>query len=108
MEENAKFAAVIQHEKGSQYFSSYEVARQLGISALALSRVTSNLMIILSDGSRINLGLGFKFEAKGMKVPGYSRKNGRIWEFSRTAIQSLHEYKVCKLIYDPFIIISVL
>jgi len=40
------------------------------------------------------LGMGIKFEAKGLKVPGYSRKNGRFWEFSEKAVKLLHEYKM--------------
>jgi hypothetical protein len=75
--------------------SSYEVAHLLGISSLALSRITSNFLVLLSDGSKVNLGLGIKFEGRGMKVPGYSRKNGRFWEFSRAAVQFLQAYKVC-------------
>jgi hypothetical protein len=51
-------------------------------------------MIVLSDGAKINLGLGIKFEAKGTKAPGYSRKDGRFWEFSEKAVHILHEYKV--------------
>ena len=57
--------------------------------------MTSNYMVILSDGSKLNLGLGIKFEAKGIKVPGFSQKNGRFWEFSEPAVQLLVEYKVC-------------
>jgi hypothetical protein len=51
-------------------------------------------MIVLSDNTKVNLGLGIKFEAKGTKAPGYSRKDGRFWEFSERAIGILNEYKV--------------
>lgn len=69
----------------------------LGISALALSRITSSFMVITSDGQKSNLGLSLKFEAKGMKVLDYSQKSasGRGWEYSEKAIQLIRNYKVC-------------
>ena len=65
----------------------------LGMSGRALSKVMSSFMVLTSDGSKSNLGLSLKFEAKGLKVIEYSRKDGRFWEFSEKAIQLLHEYK---------------
>jgi 5'-3' exoribonuclease 1 len=46
------------------------------------------------DGRKINIGLSLKFESKGLKVLGYSRKNDRGWEFSETCAQALEKYKV--------------
>ena len=54
-------------------------------------------MVITSDNQKINLGLNLKFEAKGLKVLGYSRKDGRSWEFSDMAVDLLREYKVCDM-----------
>lgn len=70
----------------------------LGMSALALSRITSSFMVITSDGLKSNLGLSLKFEAKSMKVLDYSQKpaNGRGWEYSEKAIQLIRDYKVCE------------
>lgn len=65
----------------------------LGVSSRALSKITSSFMVVCSDGNKSNLGLSIKFEAKGLKVIEYSRKNDRYWEFSEKAIQLLHEYK---------------
>ena len=66
----------------------------LGISGRALSKVTSSFMVITSDGVKNNIGLNLKFEAKGLKVIDYSRKDGRHWEFSEKAIELIRDYKV--------------
>lgn len=66
----------------------------IGISGRALSKITSSFMVITSDGSKTNLGLSLKFEAKGLKVIDYSRKDSRHWEFSEKAIDLIKEYKV--------------
>lgn len=44
------------------------------------------------DDQRCNLGLNLKFEAKKMKVLGYSRRGDAGWEFSPKAIDLLREY----------------
>lgn len=74
--------------------ASYEVARRLGISGLGLSRLTSTLLVETSEGHKTNVGLSLKFESKGLKVLGYSRKLQRGWEFSDTAVKLMQEYKV--------------
>ena len=66
----------------------------MGISGHALSKITSSLMVVTGDRQKNNLGLSLKFEAKSLKVIGYSRKNGRIWEFSEKALDLILEYKV--------------
>ena len=66
----------------------------LGISTKALSKITASFMVLTSDGSKSNLGLSLKFEAKGLKVIEYSRKDGRYWEFSEKTIKLIHEYRV--------------
>lgn len=69
------------------------LARRLGISALGLSRITSSLLIALEDGSKSNIGLSLKFESKGLKVLGYSKRNDRGWEYSETTARALERYK---------------
>ena len=64
------------------------------MSGRALSKVMSSFMVLTSDSSKSNLGLSLKFEAKGLKVIEYSRKDGRFWEFSDKAIQLIRDYKV--------------
>lgn len=66
-------------------------------------------MIITSDGVKHNLGLSIKFEAKGLKVVGYSRKGTgnegirggaggggarQNWEYSDKAIDLMREYMI--------------
>lgn len=68
----------------------------LGISGHALSKITASFMVLTGDGHKNNVGLSLKFEAKSLKVIGYSRKNGRYWEFSDKAVQLIQEYKVCE------------
>lgn len=67
----------------------------LGLSGRAIAKITSSFMIITSDHQKNNLGLSLKFEAKGLKVIDYSRKDGRFWEFSEKAVNLIREYKVC-------------
>jgi 5'-3' exoribonuclease 1 len=66
----------------------------LGMSGLTLAKITSSLMVVSSDGQKSNLGLSLKFEARGMKVLDYSRKQGRSWEFSDKAVELIKEYRV--------------
>jgi len=69
----------------------------VGISGRALSKITSSFMVITSDNQKTNLGLSLKFDAKGLKVIDYSRKEGRHWEFSDRAVELIREYKVGNL-----------
>ena len=66
----------------------------VGLSGMAVAKITSSFMVLTSDGQKHNLGLSIKFDAKSMKVIDYSRKEGRHWEFSDKAIELLREYKV--------------
>lgn len=51
--------------------------------------------MMVEDGRmKVNIGLNLKFEAKGLKVLGYSRKNATGWEFSQRAIDLIMDYKV--------------
>lgn len=61
------------------------------MSGLALSKLTSSMMISLGD-AKLNIGLNLKFESKGLKVLGYSRKGNAGWEFSTKAIELIREY----------------
>lgn len=76
-----------------KYLPSYTVAEMVGISGHVLSKITASMMV-LAGGQKTNIGLSLKFEAKGLKVIGYSRKNGRFWEFSEKAIELIKDYKV--------------
>ena len=75
------------------YSPSFAVAKDLGLNALVLSKITSSFQVNLDD-NRVNLGLNLKFEAKKLKVLGYSRKNERGWEYSEKAIQLIQQYMI--------------
>ncbi|UZJ52559.1 hypothetical protein CBS101457_001879 [Exobasidium rhododendri] len=84
--------SIVANPKTERYFSSHQICKRLGVSGLALSKITSSMMIDM-DGPRTNIGLNLKFEAKGQKVLGYSEKGAYGWEFSVKAIDLLQEYK---------------
>lgn len=91
-----EFAKAIIHEafRSNRYVPSYAVAKQLGIDALVLSKITSSYRVNTGAGLKVNLGLNLKFAAKGQKVLGYSQKSGTGWEFSNTAIQLIASFMV--------------
>ncbi|TDL19946.1 hypothetical protein BD410DRAFT_726523 [Rickenella mellea] len=91
--ENDKFKGAVSSRVTGKYIPSFAVAEKLGMSGHALSKITSSFMVLSSDNQKTNLGLSLKFEAKALKVIGYSRKNDRYWEFSDTAIDLIREYK---------------
>jgi len=80
-------------ERTTPYTPSFAVARMLNMNGLALSKITSAFSV-MSSGLRLNLGLNLKFEAKKLKVLGYSRKRASGWEFSQKAIELLTQYMV--------------
>lgn len=85
---------MVSNRTSLQYHPSFKAAEMLGLTGHALSKITASFMVLTADGQKNNLGLSLKFEAKSLKVIGYSRKNGRFWEFSDKAIQLIREYKV--------------
>ncbi|ESK84121.1 5 -3 exoribonuclease [Moniliophthora roreri MCA 2997] len=79
----------------SAYVPSYMAANQVNLSGRALSKITSSFMVITSDNQKHNLGLCLKYEAKALKVVGYTRKDkegGRHWEYSQKALALIREY----------------
>ncbi|QDS69169.1 hypothetical protein FKW77_010549 [Venturia effusa] len=83
--------AVRNADQAMKWTPSYAVARQLQMNPLALSKITSSLTVE-SSGLKLNLGLNLKFEAKGLKVLGYSRKGQTGWEYSPKAVDLLVQY----------------
>jgi 5'-3' exoribonuclease 1 len=77
----------------STYKPSFTVAKELDFNALALSKLTSSLSVQVGD-KRENLGLNLKFEAKKLKVLGYSRKNAAGWEYSEPAVNLIRQYMI--------------
>lgn len=79
-------------DRHSHYTPSFAVAKTLGLNPLVLSKITSSFQVALDD-NRVNLGLNLKFEAKKLKVLGYSRKTSG-WEFSEKAVQLIQQYMI--------------
>lgn len=78
-------------DRRSPYTPSFAVAKYLGLNPLVLSKITSSFQVVLGD-NRVNLGLNLKFEAKKLKVLGYSRKGTNGWEYSEKAVQLIQQY----------------
>ena len=77
----------------SPYSPSFAVAKVLGLNPLVLSKITSSFSVMLGD-DRVNLGLNLKFEAKKLKVLGYSRRSANGWEFSSRAVELIRLYMI--------------
>ena len=89
--ENHAFKQRIQSATKTTYYLSHVVCRQVHISALTLSKMTSSMMVSMGE-QKANIGLNLKFEAKGQKVLGYTERGMNGWEFSQKAIDLLREY----------------
>jgi len=87
------FAARSAQRAKTRYFPSPDVCKQVRMSALTLSKITSGLMIDMGGTTRLNAGLNLKFEARSQKVLGYAQRNERGWEYSQKAIALITEYK---------------
>jgi 5'-3' exoribonuclease 1 len=80
-------------EKLSPYIPSFAIARNLHLNPLVLAKITSSFSVTI-DGSRVNLGLNLKFEARKLKVLGYSRRGESGWEFSHKAMALIQQYMI--------------
>lgn len=76
-----------------KYLTSFETAKLLKMNGYFLSKITGSFMLRDRGGSRVNVGLDIKFDARRLKVLGYTRKNSRFWEYSPLAIQLLKDYR---------------
>jgi 5'-3' exoribonuclease 1 len=81
------------HAHGTRYMTAHTVAKQLRLNNLVLSKITASFTISALGLDRINLGLNLKFEAKKLKVLGYSRRGEHGWEYSDKAVQLINTYK---------------
>ena len=80
-------------ERLSPYTPSFAVAKNLALNPLVLSKITASFQVNLYE-TRVNLGLNLKFEAKKLKVLGYSRRGINGWEFSQKAIDLVQQYMI--------------
>lgn len=85
-------AAAKVEEENIKYRSAFDAAKILGLNTYFLSKITSTYMIYDTKEKKINVGLSLKFEGKGIKTLGFTRKNGRGWEYSDLAINLIREY----------------
>jgi 5'-3' exoribonuclease 1 len=92
-EPNFGHTIVKRAERELPYTPSFSVAKTLGINPLVLSKITASFQVISGD-NKLNLGLNLKFEAKKLKVLGYSRRGQNGWEFSQKAIELLQQYMI--------------
>ncbi|KAI8904042.1 phosphodiesterase/alkaline phosphatase D [Gorgonomyces haynaldii] len=88
------FPELIAQEQAREtiYYPSFALSRQLGISALGLSKLTSSFFVEVGN-QRVNLGLCLKYESKSQKVLGLSRKSENGWEFTTKVVDLLQTYK---------------
>lgn len=89
--ENDAFKNSIHAGVKTAYYPAHVVCRQVHISSLTLSKMTSSMMVSLGE-QKTNIGLNLKFEAKQQKVLGYSERGLNGWEFSQKTIDLLREY----------------
>lgn len=82
-----------QAEALSPYTPSFAIAKNLRLNPLVLAKITSSFSVTI-DGQRTNLGLNLKFEARKLKVLGYSRRGPTGWEFSQKAISLIQQYMI--------------
>ncbi|PGH12408.1 hypothetical protein AJ80_06715 [Polytolypa hystricis UAMH7299] len=80
-------------ERHSPYTPAFAIARNLRLNPLTVAKITSSFTVLM-DGQRVNLGLNLKFEAKKLKVLGYSRRSNNGWEFSEKAVGLLQDYMI--------------
>ena len=90
----AEFGKSIVLGQGAQtrYTPSFAVAKMLKLQGLVVSKITSSFAVSALGLPRLNLGLNLKFEAKKLKVLGYSRRSENGWEFSDKAIELITTY----------------
>ncbi|KAK9468253.1 XRN 5'-3' exonuclease N-terminus-domain-containing protein [Lipomyces arxii] len=82
-----------QEHKQANYLPTNVVSRKLRISAYLLSKITSSYFVQYGDdNATANVGLSLKFEAKGLKVHGYTRRIDKGWEYSSKAVDLIQAY----------------
>lgn len=75
------------------YLTSFEAAKVLRVSGLFLSKISGSYMLREKNGGKVNIGLDMKFDARRLKVLGYTRKDNKFWEYSPLAIEVFKEYQ---------------
>jgi 5'-3' exoribonuclease 1 len=68
------------------------MAKRLSISGHLLSRLTGTIFITRDGGSKVNIGLQLRFNARNEEVPGFSKKINDTWYLSRKVGDIMSEY----------------
>jgi hypothetical protein len=76
----------------TRYLPSHAVAKMLNLNNMVLSKITASFTVSALGLPRLNLGLNLKFEAKKLKVLGYTRRDERGWEYSDKAVHLVTTY----------------
>ena len=88
--EHAILRKIVQQRAQVKYFTTQEVTAQLRVSSLVLAKLASGVAVYHGN-QRMNIGLNLKFEAKGRKVLGYSRRTSQGWEYSERAVRLMQD-----------------
>lgn len=93
--EPSETVAIAKNESANmRYYPGWQLAKRIKISALSLSRLTSTFQISFAGkDQKLNIGLCLKYESKGMKVLGYTRKTEKGWEYSQKAVELIEDYR---------------
>ncbi|KAK9468255.1 alkaline phosphatase [Lipomyces arxii] len=86
-------ALALDERQKTVYLPAASVCRELNISGLLLSKITSSYSVTHGDQNAMaNIGLNLKFEGKRQKVLGYTRRTESGWEYSRKAVRLIQNY----------------
>ena len=104
---------VLQAARSERYASTNDVAREVGMTQMTVSRITGAISVAVPTAGgkdrSILLGLGVKFSRRGLRIIGYARRktirkqNGmtkRVWEYSSKTINLL---KTLKRLFPGFV-----
>ncbi|OLY81362.1 5'-3' exoribonuclease 2 [Smittium mucronatum] len=91
---NSDFNHTSSQKNGAVYKPAFYLCKRLNISPFMLSKITASILVDLENGKnkKINIALTLKLEGKGMRVPGYTNRVEKGWEYSEKAVDLLSEY----------------
>lgn len=86
--------AALDLHNSTPYLPVNVVSKRLNLSKKALSKISSKCMVqAKAAGAKlVNVGLDLKFEARGLKVEGYTKRSEIGWTYSEAAIRLLEDY----------------
>ncbi|KNC49529.1 5'-3' exoribonuclease [Thecamonas trahens ATCC 50062] len=93
---------VVKASRSERYVSTNDAAREVGMSQLAVARITGAVTVSVPGPATIHIGLGVKFSGRGLRIVGYARRRTirsaggtarQIWEFSTKTLGLLKTLK---------------